>query len=232
MLKIDIITLFPDYFKGVFGLSIPSRAARDGLASYRAVHLRDFAVDKHGTVDDYPFGGGAGMVIRPEPVFDAVELCRKDNPADKGRSRVVLLSARGQEFDQKKAEEYSLLDHLVLICGHYKDVDERVAENLADEQLRIGDYVLTGGEPAAAVVLDSVIRFLPGALGDFGSASEDSYFDGILGAPHYTRPREYRGMSVPEVLTSGDHAKIENWRKEKARELTEKLRPDLLQRSE
>jgi tRNA (guanine37-N1)-methyltransferase len=232
MLKIDIITLFPDYFSGVFGLSIPSRARRDGLADYRAVQLRDFAVDKHGTVDDYPFGGGAGMVLRPEPVFDAVEFCRQGSQAREGKSRVVLLSARGQAFDQKKAEEYSLLEHLVLICGHYKDVDERVAESLADEQLRIGDYVLTGGEPAAAVVLDAVVRLLPGALGDFGSASEDSFFDGILGAPNYTRPREYSGLSVPEVLTSGDHAKIEKWRREKAEELTRNLRPDLLQRFE
>jgi tRNA (guanine37-N1)-methyltransferase len=174
MLQIDIITLFPDYFIWSLGLSIPGRAAKDGLVGYRTVNLRDFAVDRHGTVDDYPYGGGSGMVIRPDPVFDAVEWCRKtadSPPSTPETTRVVLLSARGGVFDQRKAERYSLLEHLILICGHYKDIDERVALHLADEEVRIGDYVLTGGEPAAAVILDAVVSLLPGALGDFGSAA-------------------------------------------------------------
>jgi len=231
MLAIDIITLFPDYFSQTLEASIIGRARRDGLVSFRTVDLRMFAVDKHGTVDDYPYGGGAGMVLRPEPLFDAVEHCRatvEPKPAG-GKSRVVLLSARGRALNQRSAEQYSLLDHLILICGHYKDVDQRVAEHLADEELRIGDYVLSGGEPAAAVVVDAVVRLLPGALGDFDSAMGDSFSDGLLGAPHFTRPREFRGWMVPEVLTGGNHEEIRRWRETQAREMTEKLRPDLLE---
>lgn len=230
MLRIDVITLFPDYFQGVMGLSIPARAARDGLVAYRAVQMRDFAVDRHGTVDDYPYGGGSGMVIRPEPVFEAVERCRGsiDEKPSADKTKVILLSARGKQFDQRMAERFSLLDHLILICGHYKDVDERVALHLADDEVRVGDYVLTGGEPAAALILDAVVRLLPGALGDFGSATEDSFFESLLGAPQYTRPAEYRGHAVPGVLTSGDHARIEAWRREEALRITRERRPDLL----
>lgn len=231
MLNIDLVTLFPEYFDAVLGLSIPSRAARENLVRYRTVQLRDFAVDRHGTVDDYPYGGGAGMVIRPEPVFRAVRWCREslEPVATPKRSRVVLLSARGELFDQRRAERYSMLDHLVLICGHYKDVDERVASRLADEEVRVGDFVLTGGEPAAALIVDAVVRLLPGAIGDFGSATEDSFFDSLLGAPQYTRPAEYEGVRVPEVLLSGDHARIEAWRREEALRLTRERRPDLLE---
>jgi len=228
MLRIDIVTLFPDYFQGVLGLSIPARAAREGLVAYRTVQLRDFAVDRHGTVDDYPYGGGSGMVIRPDPVFDAVEFCRGAEPPDPEKTRVVLLSARGERFDQRLAERFSLLDRLILICGHYKDVDERVATHLVDQEVRVGDYVLTGGEPAAALIVDAVVRLIPGALGDFGSATEDSFFDNLLGAPQYTRPADYRGLRVPEVLTSGDHARIEAWRQAEALRLTRERRPDLL----
>ncbi|MCE5270481.1 tRNA (guanosine(37)-N1)-methyltransferase TrmD [bacterium] len=228
MLRIDIVTLFPDYFQGVLGLSIPARAAREGLVAYRTVQLRDFAVDRHGTVDDYPYGGGSGMVIRPDPVFDAVEYCRGEEPQDREKTRVVLLSARGERFDQRLAERFSLLDRLVLVCGHYKDVDERVAVHLVDQEVRVGDYVLTGGEPAAALILDAVVRLIPGALGDFGSATEDSFFENLLGAPQYTRPADYRGLKVPEVLTSGDHARIEAWRQAEALRLTRERRPDLL----
>ncbi|HUU27123.1 MAG TPA: tRNA (guanosine(37)-N1)-methyltransferase TrmD [archaeon] len=230
MLKIDIITIFPEYFKPLLQSSILGRAEREGLVRYRVVNLRDFAVDSHGTVDDYPYGGGPGMIIRPEPVFGAVEWCRENAEpgADKDKAIVVLLSARGGLFDQRRAERYSLAGQLILICGHYKDVDERVALKLVDEELRIGDYVLSGGEPAAAVVVDAVVRLLPGSLGDFDSAVGDSFFDSLLGVPQYTRPREFRGYKVPEVLTSGDHKKIEKWRKTQAERLTRQRRPDLL----
>lgn len=231
MLAIDIITLFPDYFQQMLEASIVGRARRDGLVKFRVVYLRDFAVDKHGTVDDYPYGGGAGMVLRPEPLFDAVEHCRSTvdpKPSD-GQCKIILLSARGRALDQRTAERYSLLEHLILICGHYKDVDQRVAEHLADEELRIGDYVLSGGEPAAAVVTDAVVRLLPGALGDFDSALGDSFSDGLLGAPHYTRPREFRGWQVPEVLTGGNHEAIRRWREEQIQEITRRQRPELLE---
>lgn len=231
MLRIDVITLFPDYFQEVLSLSIPGRAQKDGLVFYRLVNLRDFAVDRHGTVDDYPYGGGSGMVIRPEPVFQAVEWCREtaDPPVEDEKATVVLLTARGELLDQRRCERYSLVEQLILICGHYKDVDERVALHLADEELRIGDYVLSGGEPAAAVVIDTVVRLLPGALGDFDSALGDSFSEGLLGTPQYTRPRNFRGFEVPEVLTKGNHESIRRWRKEQAERLTRIRRPDLLE---
>lgn len=231
MLQIDIITLFPDYFQEVLSSSVPGRAQKEGLVRYRGVNLRDFAVNRHGTVDDYPYGGGSGMVIRPEPVFKAVEWCREtaDPPVEDEKVKVVLLSARGELLDQRKCERYSLVEQLILICGHYKDVDERVALHLADEELRIGDYVLSGGEPAAAVVIDTVVRLLPGALGDFDSALEDSFSAGLLGVPQYTRPRNFRGFEVPEALTTGDHESIRRWRKEQAERLTRIRRPDLLE---
>jgi len=231
MLQLDIITLFPDYFQQVLESSIPGRAQKNGHVRYRVVNLRNFAVDSHGTVDDYPYGGGSGMVIRPEPVFQAVEWCRQsaDPPVKDEKAKVVLLSARGELLDQARCERYSLADHLILICGHYKDVDERVARHLADEELRIGDYVLSGGEPAAAVVIDAVVRLLPGAIGDFDSALGDSFSEDLLGAPQYTRPRNFRGYEVPAVLTTGDHESIRRWRKEQAERLTRLRRPDLLE---
>ncbi len=231
MLQIDIITLFPDYFQEVLSSSVPGRAQKKGLVRYRGVNLRDFAVNRHGTVDDYPYGGGSGMVIRPEPVFKAVEWCREtaDPPVEDEKVKVVLLSARGELLDQRKCERYSLVEQLILICGHYKDVDERAALHLADEELRIGDYVLSGGEPAAAVVIDTVVRLIPGALGDFDSALEDSFSAGLLGVPQYTRPRNFRGFEVPEALTTGDHESIRRWRKEQAERLTRIRRPDLLE---
>ena len=230
MLQIDIISVFPEYFGSLLSLGVLARAEKEGLARYRTVDLRDFTRDKHRTVDDYPFGGGSGMVLKPEPVFESVEWCRRTaKPVLPDESaRVVLLSARGRVFDQEQAKKLTLAGQLILISGHYKDVDERVAEYLADEELSIGDYVLSGGEPAAAVVVDSVVRLLPGSLGDFESAIGDSFFEEILGAPQYTRPQEYRGYKVPEVLTSGDHEKIERWRKEQAERLTLERRPDLL----
>ena len=230
MLQIDIITIFPEYFDRLLSLGVLSRAEKESLVRYRTVNLRDFARDSHRTVDDYPFGGGSGMVLKPEPVFEAVEWCRKSaEPAvPDNKVRVVLLSARGKVLDQQQAQKLSLTGQLILICGHYKDVDERVARHLADEEISIGDYVLSGGEPAAAVIVDAVVRLLPGSLGDFSSATGDSFFEEILGAPQYTRPRVYRGYKVPEVLTSGDHRRIERWRKEQAERLTAERRPDLL----
>ncbi len=230
MLQIDIITIFPEYFDRLLSLGVLGRAENEGLVRYRTVNLRDFTRDRHQTVDDYPYGGGSGMVLKPEPVFEGVEWCRKTaEPAvpDK-KARTVLLSARGKVFDQQRAKKLSLVDQLILICGHYKDVDERVALHLADEELSIGDYVLSGGEPAAAVVVDAVVRLLPGSLGDFDSATGDSFFEEMLGAPQYTRPRVYRGYEVPEVLTGGDHQQIERWRKEQVERLTAERRPDLL----
>jgi tRNA (guanine37-N1)-methyltransferase len=231
MLQIDLITLFPEYFRESLGGSITGRAQEKGLVRYRTVNLRDFAVDRHGTVDDYPFGGGSGMVIRPEPVFAAVQWCldNADPAPQRDKVRVVLLSARGELLDQRRCERYSLAEQLILICGHYKDVDERVALHLADEELRIGDYVLSGGEPAAAVVADAVVRLVPGALGDFESAQEDSFSGGGLGTPQYTRPREFKGFRVPDVLTGGDHEQIRRWREEQAEKLTRLRRPDLLE---
>ena len=230
MLQIDIITIFPEYFDRLLSLGVLARAEQEGLVRYRTVNLRDFTRDRHQTVDDYPYGGGPGMVLKPEPVFEGVEWCRKTaEPAvPDEKARTVLLSARGKVFAQRQAEKLSLVGQLILICGHYKDVDERVAQYLADEELSIGDYVLSGGEPAAAVVVDAVVRLLPGSLGDFDSATGDSFFEEMLGAPQYTRPRVYRGYEVPEVLTSGDHQQIERWRKEQVERLTTERRPDLL----
>ncbi|MEA1996301.1 MAG: tRNA (guanosine(37)-N1)-methyltransferase TrmD [Gemmatimonadota bacterium] len=231
MLYIDIITLFPEYFEPLLGTSILGRAGKEGLVACRLVDLRKFAVDRHGTVDDYPYGGGPGMVIRPEPFFAAVEWCLEHRGAQAESTekvKVVLLSARGELFNQRKAEKYSMAGRLILLCGHYKDVDERVALHLVHEELSIGDYILSGGEPAAAVVVDTVARLLPGAIGDFDSAVGDSFFDRSLGTPQYTRPREFRGHEVPVVLTSGDHEKIRKWRKQEAERITRERRPELL----
>jgi tRNA (guanine37-N1)-methyltransferase len=220
MLTIDIVTLFPEVIAPYLATSIPGRAAAARLVRFRLVQLRDFARDRHATVDDYAYGGGAGMVLKPEPFFEAVETLRPTGP-------IVLLSARGRRFSHDDAVRFSLGERLTLLCGHYKDVDQRVADGLASEELSIGDFVLSGGEPAALCVLDAVVRLLPGALGDHESASSDSLYDGLLSAPSYTRPEEYQGMKVPQVLLSGDHAKIAAWRQAQAERLTKERRPDL-----
>jgi tRNA (guanine37-N1)-methyltransferase len=221
MLTIDVVTLFPEVIAPFASASIPARAAAAGLVQYRLVNLRDFTHDRHRTVDDYPYGGGAGMVLKPEPFFEAVEsLGPRSGP-------VVLLSARGRRFTHDDAVRFSLGERLTLLCGHYKDVDQRVAEGLATEELSIGDFVLSGGEPAAICILDAVVRLLPGALGDHESASSDSHYDGLLSPPSYTRPPEYRGLAVPEVLRSGNHADIAAWRQAEAERLTQERRPDL-----
>jgi tRNA (guanine37-N1)-methyltransferase len=219
-LTIDVITLFPEVIAPYLAASIPARAAAAGLVRYRLVQLREFTHDRHATVDDYAYGGGAGMVLKPEPFFEAVETLRPSGP-------IVLLSARGSKFTHDDAVRFSLGEGLTLLCGHYKDVDQRVAESLATEELSIGDFILSGGEPAALCVIDAVVRLLPGALSDHESASSDSYYDGLLSPPSYTRPPEYRGLEVPEVLRSGNHAEIAAWRQAESERLTRERRPDL-----
>jgi tRNA (guanine37-N1)-methyltransferase len=220
MLTINVVTLFPEMIAPFAASSIVGRAVEAGKAKVRTVQLRDFTHDRHHTVDDAPYGGGAGMVLKPGPFFEAVESIGPTGP-------VVLMSARGRRFDHATAVRYSLGSELTLLCGHYKDVDERVARHLATEELSLGDFILTGGEPAAVAVLDAVVRLLPGAMGDHESASSDSHYDGLLSPPSWTRPPEYRGHAVPEVLLSGDHAAIAAWRLREAERLTRERRPDL-----
>jgi len=220
--KVNVVTIFPEFFGETLRTSIVGRAAEVGLASYRVIDLRDYTHDRHRTVDDAPYGGGAGMVMKPEPFFEALDDLEPSGP-------VVLLSPRGPRFDHDTAVRYAVGEELTLLCGHYKGIDERVAARLATEELSIGDYVLSGGEPAALVVIDAVVRLLPGVLGDHESAAGDSFYDGLLAPPEYTRPAEYRGMTVPEVLRSGDHAKVKAWRREQAARLTRERRPELWQ---
>jgi tRNA (guanine37-N1)-methyltransferase len=220
MLTINVVTLFPEVFAAPLATSILGRAAEQGLVRYRLVQLRDFAHDKHHTVDDTPYGGGAGMVLKPEPFFEAVEQLGAAPP-------IVLLSARGRLFRHDDAVRLSLGRELTLLCGHYKDVDQRVADGLAAEELSLGDFVLSGGEPAALCVIDAVVRLLPGALGDHESAASDSHYDGLLSPPSYTRPPSYRGRDVPDVLLSGNHERIAAWREAEAERLTRERRPDL-----
>ena len=221
MLKINVVTLFPEALEPMLGASIVGRARAAGLVEFRLVQLRNFAHDRHQTVDDYAFGGGAGMVLKPEPFFEAVEsLGPREGP-------VVLLSARGERFDHRRAVRYSLAPELTLLAGHYKDVDQRVVDGLGAEEVSIGDFVLSGGEPAALCLIDAVVRLLPGALGDHESASSDSHYDGLLSPPSYTRPPVYRGLEVPEVLRSGNHAEIAAWKQRMAERMTAERRPDL-----
>ncbi|HEV8381951.1 MAG TPA: tRNA (guanosine(37)-N1)-methyltransferase TrmD [Gemmatimonadales bacterium] len=222
MLRVNVVTLFPEWFTAPLGSSILGRAAKAGLVQFRVVQLRTYTHDKHQTVDDAPYGGGAGMVLKVEPMVEAVE----DLKVVKG-SPIVLLSARGKLFTHDTAVRYSLGSELTLLCGHYKDVDQRVVDVLGAEEVSIGDFVLSGGEPAALAVIDAVVRLLPGALGDHESASSDSHYEGLLAPPSYTRPPSYRGLDVPDVLLSGDHDKIAAWREAQAERLTRERRPDL-----
>jgi tRNA (guanine37-N1)-methyltransferase len=213
-LRITIVTIFPDFFRIPLELSIPAKAAAAGSAEYRVVDLRDFTHDRHRTVDDYPYGGGAGMVMKPAPFFEAVESMGCAPP-------IVLLSPRGRVFQQHDAARFASGEELTLLCGHYKDVDQRVAEHLATEELSLGDFVLSGGEPAALAIVDAVVRLLPGAMSDHESARTDSFYDTRgISAPSYTRPPEYRGLSVPEVLLSGHHGEIARWRRSEGERLT------------
>jgi tRNA (guanine37-N1)-methyltransferase len=225
-MRIDILSLFPKMFDGPFGESIVKRATDRGLVSIFVHNFRDFAHDKHGTVDDYTFGGGEGMVLKPEPLFEAVESIK--GTIDGGHVRVILLTPQGRLLCHQVAQELSQEQNLVLICGHYEGVDERVREHLVTDEISIGEYVLTGGELAAMVIVDAVVRLLPGVLGSEEAASGDSYARGFLEYPQYTRPRVYRGREVPEVLLSGNHQEIARWRCEQAIERTLQRRPDLL----
>jgi tRNA (guanine37-N1)-methyltransferase len=225
MLTVNLVTLFPEMFAGALHASILGRASGAGLVQYRVVQLRDYTHDRHRTVDDTPYGGGAGMVLKPEPFFEALDALK---PA--AGSPVILMSARGKSLAHDDAVRWSLATELTVLCGHYKDVDQRVAEGLATEEVSVSDAVLTGGEPAALCLVDAVVRLLPGALGDHESAAGDSHYDGLLAPPSYTRPPDYRGMAVPPVLIGGDHAKIAAWRAAEAERLTRERRPDLWQK--
>ncbi|WP_028611062.1 tRNA (guanosine(37)-N1)-methyltransferase TrmD [Paenibacillus harenae] len=227
-MKIDVLTLFPEMFEGVFGASILGKAKEKGIVSLEAINFRAYSTNKHNTVDDYPYGGGGGMVLKPEPVFAAVEDVKMDENV---RPRVILMCPQGEKFTQRKAEELAKEQHLVLICGHYEGYDERIREYLVTDELSIGDYVLTGGELPAMVIIDSVVRLLPGVLGNETSAVTDSYSTGLLEHPHYTRPAEFRGWQVPEVLISGHHANIDVWRREQSLLRTLQRRPDLLDKA-
>lgn len=222
---VNIVTALPELFDVPLGTSIVGRAQRKGLVKFRVVDLRDFASDRHRTIDDYPYGGGGGMVLKPEPFYEAMD-------AVEARPPIVLLSARGRPFRHEDAVRYSLADECTILCGHYKDIDHRVSLRDGVEEISIGEFVLSGGEFAALCVIDAVVRLLPGALGDHESAAGDSHYDGLLGAPSYTRPPEYRGMRVPDVLLGGDHARIAAWREEQAKRLTKERRPDLWERYE
>jgi tRNA (guanine37-N1)-methyltransferase len=225
-LRIDLLTLFPELFTGPVDVSIIQRARKSGLLDLRVHNLRDYTHDNYKTVDDRPFGGGPGMVLKPEPIFEAVEAV-----ADEA-TRVILMSPAGRPFDQTAARELAREERLLFICAAYEGVDERVRQELADDELSIGDYILTNGSLAAMVVIDAVTRLLPGALGDEQSALDESFSQGLLEYPHYTRPAEYRGWKVPPVLLSGNHAEIEKWRREQAALRTQTRRPDLWKKNE
>jgi tRNA (guanine37-N1)-methyltransferase len=229
-LRVDIVTIFPDYFREAFDYGIVRRARAAGLVNIEAHDLRAWTTDKHHVVDDRPFGGGDGMVLKPDPIFAAVESltgARRRETMAAGK-RVVLLSPQGRPFTQAIAAEFAQSAQLVLICGRYEGVDERVAEALVTDETSIGDYVISGGEPAALVVIDATVRLLPGALGSATSATNESFSDGRLDCPHYTRPPEFEGMSAPEVLLNGNHAEIARWRRDASLDKTKRNRPDLL----
>lgn len=248
-MRVDVLTLFPEMFAGVFGSSILGKAQEKGIISLNAVNFRDYAGNKHGTVDDTPYGGGGGMVLKPEPIFRAVEVLlgeesqstaegsEKTSIGQAGveaggsveQPRIILMCPQGETFTQQKAEELAREEHLVFICGHYEGYDERIREHLVTDEISIGDYVLTGGELPAMVVIDSVARLLPGVLGNEMSAVTDSFSTGLLEYPHYTRPVDFRGWQVPDILLSGHHANVADWRRKEALRRTWERRPDLLE---
>ena len=230
-MKIDVLTIFPEFFKEVFDFGIIRRAKLAGIVEINIYDLRSFTTDKHRKTDDAPFGGGDGMVLKCEPIFNAVEkiVGTSERESYPEKTRVVLLSPQGKPLKQAMAKEFAdEANHVILICGRYEGIDERVNERLVTDEISIGDYVLSGGEPAAIVVTDAIVRLLPNALSSETSAVNDSFTENLLDFPHYTQPRDFRGMEVPEVLLSGNHAEIEKWRKGKALEKTKKVRKDLL----
>ena len=232
-MQIDILTLFPQMFQSPFSSSILKRAIEQRIITINIYNIRDYTHDKHHIVDDYVYGGGSGMVLKPEPIFEAVETIKSDIPLKQGASilPIILLTPQGRPFSQQVALELSKCSHLILICGHYEGVDERVREYLATDEISIGDYVLSGGELAAMVIVDAAVRLLPGVLGSEASPLDDSHTTGLLEYPQYTRPPVYRGWSVPEVLLSGNHAQITKWRREQAILRTLKRRPELLDKA-
>ncbi|MEK4522615.1 tRNA (guanosine(37)-N1)-methyltransferase TrmD [Psychrobacillus sp. FSL W7-1493] len=228
-MKIHILSLFPEMFTGVFNSSILKKAQDKNEVSIDVVNFRDYSGNKHHQVDDYPYGGGAGMVLKPEPIFNAIEALP---PSSSGNRRIILLCPQGERFNQQKAEELAKEEELVFICGHYEGYDERIREHLVTDEISIGDFVLTGGELAAMTVVDSVVRLLPNVLGKAASHEQDSFSTGLLEHPHYTRPVEYRGYKVPDVLLSGNHAAIDQWRREQSLKRTLERRKDLLENAE
>jgi len=228
-MRIDVLTLFPEMFEGVFNASILGKSREKGIVDLQAVNFRAYATNKHSTVDDYPYGGGGGMVLKPEPLFAAVE----DLAAEQSRKpRVVLLCPQGEPYTQSKAEELSAEEHIIFVCGHYEGYDERIREHLVTDEISIGDYVLTGGELPAMVMIDSIVRLLPGTLGNESSAVTDSFSTGLLEYPHYTRPAVFRDWEVPEVLLSGHHARVDAWRREQSLLRTLQRRPEMLDTAE
>ncbi|RDZ11900.1 tRNA (guanosine(37)-N1)-methyltransferase TrmD [Priestia megaterium] len=227
-MKIDVLSLFPSMFDGVFGESILKKAQEKNAVELNIVNFREYSTNKHQNVDDYPYGGGAGMVLTPQPIFDAVEKLTETAK----KPRVILLCPQGERYTQAKAEELAAEEHLIFICGHYEGYDERIREQLVTDEISIGDYVLTGGELGAMVVIDSVVRLLPDVLGNNHSAVQDSHSTGLLEHPHYTRPADFRGLTVPEVLMSGNHKKIEQWRQKESLKRTLLRRPDMLEKME
>ncbi|MBE7956728.1 tRNA (guanosine(37)-N1)-methyltransferase TrmD [Bacillus amyloliquefaciens] len=225
-MKIDFLTLFPEMFQGVLGSSILQKAQEKEAVRFDVINFRAFSDNKHQTVDDYPYGGGAGMVLKPQPVFDAVEKLTAGTDA---KPRIILVCPQGERYTQKKAEELAQEEHLMFICGHYEGYDERIREHLVTDEISIGDFVLTGGELPAMMIADSVVRLLPDVLGKEASHVEDSFSTGLLEHPHYTRPADYRGLKVPETLLSGNHAKIQKWRNKESIRRTFLRRPDLLE---
>jgi len=231
-MRIEILTIFPNFFSSPLNESLIKKAQENNLLQIRVVDIRDFAKDKHRTVDDAPFGGGSGMVMLIEPLSSALDsiISQGTSAKEEKEYHIILTSAQGKRFDQEKAKELSIKKHLIIICGHYKGVDERIKSLYDLEELSIGDYVLTGGELPALVIIDSVVRLIPGFIGNFQSAETDSFYEGLLGYPEYTRPSEFMGLRVPEVLLSGDHQKIRQWRKKEALRRTLERRPDLLEK--
>ncbi|MGE6514352.1 tRNA (guanosine(37)-N1)-methyltransferase TrmD [Lysinibacillus sphaericus] len=223
-MNVHVLSLFPDMFTGVFGASILKKAQEKGAVQLEVTDIRVYSGNKHNQVDDYPYGGGAGMVLKPEPMFSAVEAITAEK-----KPRIILMCPQGERFTQKKAEELAQEEELVFLCGHYEGYDERIRQHLVTDEISIGDFVLTGGELGAMTVIDSVVRLLPGVLGQEDSHIQDSFSTGLLEHPHYTRPAEFRGMKVPDVLLSGNHAKIEQWREEQSLKRTFERRPDLFE---
>lgn len=224
-MNIDVLTLFPDFFQSLNSYSIIGRAIGEGKINLNCINIRDFSKDKHKRVDDYPFGGGPGMVMQIEPIYEAINSVKTDD------SKVIFLSPQGKRLNQEMAKSLSEENHIILLCGHYEGIDNRIIENYVDEELSIGDYVLTGGEIPAMVLIDCISRLIPGVLSSEESYMDESHYDGYLEYPQYTRPREFNGIKVPDILLSGDHAKIDKWRREESIRITMEKRPDLIDKA-